>query len=104
MDTYLLEKCLSILGEIDNELQIQTLRAFLFVAHRGTCTQKDVELGLGYTNSSASRNISYWTERRFDKKKGKGFIIRAEDPDDRRFKILSLTENGKSFFQKIKAT
>lgn len=103
MDTYLLDKCLSVLGEVDNELQIQTLRAFLFVAHRGTCTQKDVELALKYTNSSASRNISYWTALRFDKREGKDFIIRLEDPSDRRYKVLTLTKKGKEFLEKIRS-
>lgn len=102
MDTHLLDKCLSLLGEVDNELQIQTLRVFLFVAHRGSCTQKDVELALNYSNSSASRNVSYWTERRFDKREGKGFIVRLEDPTDRRYKVLTLTKKGKEFFERIR--
>lgn len=102
MDTYLFDKVLSLVGDVDPEMQIQTVRSFLFVAHRGTCNQKEVERALGMTNASASRNISYWTERRFDKKVGKGFIVRVEDPVDRRFKILTLTKKGRAFLDKIK--
>ena len=103
MDTHLLEKVLEEFGAIDAELQLQTLRAFLFVAHRGSCNQKDVEVALKTTNASASRNISYWTERRFDKKEGKGYIARVEDPSDRRYKILTLTRSGKEFFDRIRS-
>ena len=103
MDTYLLDNALDVLGEIDREMHIQTIRAFLFVAHRGTCTQRDLELALKTTNASASRNISYWTHRRFDKKEGKGFVMRLEDPEDRRYKILTLTKAGKEFFETLRS-
>lgn len=91
-----------LLAEVDTELQLQTLRCFLFVAARGTCSQKDLELSLGLTNASASRNISYWTDRRFDRKPGKGFIERVEDDYDRRFKTLTLTKKGKDFLAKLR--
>ena len=103
MDTFLLDKVLEELDEIDEGIQIKTLRAFLFVAHRGSCNQKDVEKALKFTNASASRNISYWTDVTFDRRQGQGFIIRLEDPSDRRFKILTLTKKGKEFYQKLRS-
>lgn len=95
-------KVCDLLGEVDDQLQIQTLRCLLFVAARGKCIQKDLEQSLGMTNASASRNISYWTHRRFDKKQGKGFIDRVEDDFDRRFKSLTLTKKGKDFIAKLR--
>lgn len=95
--------CDFLSDEVDQELQLQTLRVFLFVAHRGSCTQKELELGLQITNGSASRNVSYWTDLRFDKKPGKGFIMRVEDPQDRRYKILTLTKSGREFWERFKA-
>lgn len=103
MDTYALDNALSFFAdEVDSELQLQTLRCFLFVAHRGSCTQKDVEDSLKVSNSSASRNISYWTERKFDKRPGKNFIMRVEDPNDRRYRVLTLTKNGRDFFERLR--
>lgn len=103
MDTYLLDNALSKVSDlVDAELQLQTLRCFLFVAHRGSCTQKDVENALKLSNASASRNISYWTERRFDRKDGKGFIMRVDDPHDRRFRVLTLTKKGRDFFNLLR--
>jgi|LauGreDrversion4_2_1035121.scaffolds.fasta_scaffold266797_3 DNA-binding MarR family transcriptional regulator len=93
-----LESALGYISEtVDNEIPIQTLRAILFVAVRGSCTQKELEDGLGLTNASASRNISYWADIRFDKKPGKNFVTRVEDPADRRYRILTLTKTGRSF-------
>lgn len=94
--------CELITKEVDSELQLQTLRCLLFVAVRGTCSQKDLETSLGLTNASASRNISYWTDRRFDRKPGKGFIDRVDDDFDRRSKSLTLTKKGKDFINKLR--
>ena len=94
---------MELIADEDSGMQIQTLRAFLFVANNSGCCQKDVERALSYTNSSSSRNISYWTDLRFDKKPGKNFILRIEDPMDRRYSILTLTKKGKEFLEKIKS-
>lgn len=102
MNPNTLARVCELLAEVDTELQLQTLRCLLFVAVRGTCSQKDLEVELGMTNASASRNISYWTDRRFDRKPGKGFIERVEDDYDRRFKSLTLTKKGKDFMSKLR--
>ncbi len=91
-----------ITEEVSADIQLQTLRAFLFVATRGECTQKDVEHNLGMTGSSASRNISYWTNRRFDRENGMNYIERREDDEDRRLKKLVLTKQGEAFYKKLR--
>ena len=63
--------------KIGGDAQLTTVMTFLFVAQRGRCTQKDVEEELGLTNSSASRNVSFWTHRRFDREPGLNFIERV---------------------------
>lgn len=88
--------------EVSHECTLQTLRTFLFVASRGKCTQKEVELYLNVPNATASRNVSYWTDRRSDRQPGLGFIRREEDDYDRRMRNLSLTKRGEAFLSKIK--
>lgn len=102
MDTRILANALELFASIDPELQIQTMRVYLFVAIKGSCNQKDVEIGLKMSNPSASRNVSYWTDLRFDKKAGKDFISRHDDVSDRRHKVLMLTKKGKEFYEKVK--
>lgn len=95
----LLEK---VADEVNPDIQLATLRTFLFVASRGKCTQKDVEEYLGGSNAMASRNVSYWTDRKHDRSQGMGFINREEDDYDRRMRNLTLTKKGQAFYNKLK--
>ena len=88
--------------EVDSEIQIQTMLAFLAVARRGVCTQKEIETELGMTIGSASRNISYWTDLKKPGVEGIGFIERVDDPRDRRYKLLRLTDTGKAFYTALR--
>lgn len=87
--------------DVGPEIQLTTILAFLFVASRGKCTQKDVEEELKLTNASASRNVSFWTERRFDRQPGMGFVERVENDFDRRLRELTLTPKGKAFYKRL---
>lgn len=102
MDLNRLTIALDTFAEIDPEMQLPTILTFLFIAQRGVCTQKDVELTLGLSNSAASRNVSYWTDRRFDRKPGVGFVSRTEDEFDRRLKNLTLTDGGVEFLRRLR--
>lgn len=103
MDTRELTKALKFISEqIGSELQLQTLRTFMYIAQQGQCTQAELEQHLGMTNASTSRNVSFWTDLRYDKKPGKNMVQRVEDRGDRRQRILVLTSKGKEFFEKIK--
>lgn len=103
MDLNLLMRALELITtEIDPDIQVSTVKAFLVVAMRGSCTQKDVEVELNATNATASRSISYWTDRKADRKPGLNFILRLEDPHDRRFKTLTLTKKGQAFLEKLR--
>jgi DNA-binding MarR family transcriptional regulator len=104
MDINEFARGLELFRSVDSEMGVQTMLCFLFVAQRGTVSQKDVEVSLGVTNAGASRNISYWTDRRFDRRPGKGFIERVEDDYDRRFRTLSLTPKGRAFYERLRGT
>ena len=88
--------------EIGPEVQAVTMQAFLYVAEKGSCLQTDVEADLKISNSSSSRNVSFWTERRFDRQPGMGFIDRIPDDENRRLRRLTLTAKGKKFYAKIR--
>ena len=104
MDTKVLNRAFKLLSdEIDPGLSIQTMRVFLFIAQKGECSLVEIEQGLNMTNASTSRNVSYWTERRFDRKPGKNMVERLIDDYDQRYKIVRLNDAGKQFYEKIKA-
>ncbi len=104
MDMIKFNREVDVFKELDPEMQLITLQVFLYVASRGICTQKDLEIGLGLTNGTASRNVSYWADMKRYRVEGMGLIKREEDPKDRRYKLLSLTPAGKEFYDRIRKT
>jgi DNA-binding MarR family transcriptional regulator len=88
--------------ETSTEIQVSTLRVFLFVATREKAHQKEIEDHLSSTGASASRNVAYWTKVRFDRKPGMDFLQREEDPNDRRNNMITLTAKGKAFYTRLK--
>jgi DNA-binding MarR family transcriptional regulator len=90
-------------NEVEPEMQISTLRVLLLIAMKGKCAQSDIEQELGISNAAASRNVSYWTDRRADRKPGLGFVTRHEDDYDRRYKVLTLSKKGVSFIEKLRS-
>jgi DNA-binding MarR family transcriptional regulator len=105
LTTHRLVRALELIAqEVSGEVQVTTLLTLLFVAERGNCTQKDVEEGLKLTNATTSRNVSYWTDRRYDRAEGMNFIDRVPDDHDRRIRNLSLTPRGKLFHKRLLET
>ncbi|UYW26422.1 hypothetical protein OKC48_24720 [Methylorubrum extorquens] len=90
---------------IDKNIEAQTMKVFLAVAHKGQCVAIDLERKLGLTNATVSRNITYWSDA-IQKKTGEpgpGYIERRPNPRDRRYKLLRLTEDGQAFHRSLMA-
>ena len=60
--------------------------------HRGNCAVGDISERFDITNAAASQLV--------DKLVQSGFIKREEDPQDRRAKMLNLTDKGKDLIQR----
>jgi DNA-binding MarR family transcriptional regulator len=101
MDLNKLLNTFELFSEIDPNMQISTVMVYCYVARRPGCTQKDIETAFEMTNAAASRNVSYWTSMKFYNTPGVGFLRREEDPTDRRYKILHLTDAGKRFLERL---
>jgi DNA-binding MarR family transcriptional regulator len=87
--------------EIDPGMTMTQMLTYLYIARRGMATQRDIEVELGLSNASASRNVSYWTDMKVWGKPGQGFIERYEDPQDRRYKVVRLTKKGREFYDRL---
>lgn len=59
--------------------------------HKGSCGVSDISERFDITNAAASQLV--------DKLVQSGFVKRDEDPNDRRAKLLDLTEKGKKLLQ-----
>ena len=60
--------------------------------HRGNCAIGDISERFDITNAAASQLV--------DKLVQSGFIKREEDPQDRRAKMLNLTDKGRKLIQR----
>jgi DNA-binding MarR family transcriptional regulator len=59
--------------------------------HRGGCGVSDISERFDITNAAASQLVEKLVQS--------GYLERAEDPSDRRAKVLNLTDKGRSFVE-----
>ena len=103
MDLNKLSNALDVFDrEVATDIPLQIIRAFIVIAQKGECYYKDVEHSTGMTDASTSRAIAYWTNLRFDKKPGIGYVERFEDNMDQRLKKARLTPKGRAFVEKLR--
>jgi len=75
--------------KIDPEIQMHTALMLLLIARKPGLNLKDLVTATGLGKSAVSRNIAS-----LSKEYGKGLITYAEDPLDRRNKVIKLTPAG----------
>ncbi len=72
-------------------LSMGQLSTLFRLYHRGGCGVSDIGEDLGVTNAAASQMIDRLVQQ--------GLIQRAEDPNDRRVKSLTLTQKGRALVE-----
>jgi DNA-binding MarR family transcriptional regulator len=92
---------LGLFAKINPEINSTMIQVFIYVAQAGIVNQKNIQDRLNLTNSTASRNISWWCSDKVYGKPGVGFIERYEDPTDRRYKLIRLTPAGQQFYARV---
>ena len=78
------------------------IRTFLYVAERKSCTQKELEFGLGMLKSGASRNVAFWVgNSKIGPSAPTPFLKSEINSENRRLRMLSLTPDGLKFYKRI---
>lgn len=85
----------------DGEMPIQQILTFCWVALNEGGVQRDLCSALDMPHSTASRNIAALSTVHRLGKPGLGLITWVESPDDRRAKLLMLTEKGRAFARQV---
>ena len=70
-----------------NSFSMSQINALFHLNKHGTCSVSDISEQLGITNAAASQLLDRLVQQ--------NFILRTEDPTDRRNKKLVLTKDGK---------
>ena len=94
-------KALQLLQAQDSKFPINAALTLLYVAMNEPCLKKDMEIALGFTTASGSRNTDYLSKINRLRQEGLDFINKVDDPDDRRQTILTLTPKGKDFINQL---
>lgn len=92
-----------VVRQLDPDMPIYTLRAFLLVAQAGEEGVMQAKLGeqLGLSQAALSRNVAMLTDFEGVGLKGLGLIVSEPIPENRKVRRLKLSPKGKRFAEKI---
>lgn len=76
----------------DSGISMPQITTLMRLHYHGACGISEVGSHLGVTNAAASQMVEKLVQQ--------GLLERAEDPDDRRAKQLTLTPKGRALIQK----
>lgn len=75
----------------ENNLSMSQMGALLNIHRQGVCSVSDIGDELGVTSAAASQMLDRLVQQEL--------IARSEDPNDRRSKMLVLTDKGRAIIQ-----
>ena len=88
---------LQLMQHQDSKFPINAALTLLYVARNEPCLKRDMEIALGFSTATGSRNSDYLSKINRLRSPGLSFINKVDDPDDRRQTVLTLTPKGKEF-------
>ena len=83
------------------ELPIQVVSLFLYIASRNNCNKQCAEDHLTMSKASASRNTDWLSRTHYNGRPGLNLIRKEVDPEDRRKSTLRLTRKGRDLVEKL---
>jgi DNA-binding MarR family transcriptional regulator len=102
MDLPQLSRALAVFGSLDpGALAFHHVQILLVIAERGTCTYKEIEQELGFSNAAISRSIDSLAENSNHRKNNLGLVEKFIDPAEGRRYRARLTRKGKALIRTI---
>lgn len=87
---------------IDQDITVQTLAVFCWVADHEGCSLRDIGKAMEMSQPTVSRNIGYLSKYARYGKPGLGLVFSEENLKDRRYKLVGLTLKGQSMAKRLK--
>ena len=100
-ESYNLLRVLTMFMKLDNsqEVPLQAMSVFWYVATYQNCTKKDIENYFDMSKASASRMTDYISRYHRLGKTGLGLVSKEQDSKDKRRTLLKLTRKGKDLIE-----
>ena len=89
-------------NQYTNEIPVQVIATFLYVAAHDDCNKIDMERALNLSSASGSRNTDWLSDQHRLGKPGLGMIVKYRDRTNRRRQILQLTAKGRQMTNTLK--
>mgnify|MGYP000315465220 CR=1 FL=1 len=89
---------------VDEDITLPSMLAFLYLTERDgeAGNQYAMEQRLDMSTATASRATSHWLKWKRPKYEGLDMLESIPDPEDRRFKMITLNRRGLEFVERIK--
>ena len=97
-------RVLETFKSIDPEITLPSMLTFLYYVERDgeAGNQASVNHRLDMSDATASRSTSHWLEWKRPKVRGHQMLESIPDPEDRRYRMITLTRKGLEFAEKIR--
>ena len=89
--------------KVDPRISLPSMLAFLYYhdIEGRSGNRSTVEERLGMTGATASRATLYWQDYKEPKVRGKNMLERVDDPEDRRFQVVTYNRDGVELLQRL---
>lgn len=97
-------RVLEAFKEVDPDITLPSILAFLYYVERDNepGNQYAMEQRLDMSGATASRATAHWLKWKRPRHPGQDMLESIPDPEDRRYKMITLNRRGLMFAEKIK--
>jgi len=89
--------------KIDPDITLPSMLTFLYAVERDgqAGNQYAIDQRLDMTGATTSRAIAHWLDFKRPRVAGLNMMVSTPDPEDRRYKMITLTRRGLDFVEKL---
>jgi len=97
-------RILEAFKKVDPDITLPSMLAFLYYVERDgqSGNQYEIEQRLDMSGATASRATAHWLEYKRPRHPGMNMAESIPDPEDRRYKMITLNRRGLEFVETIK--
>jgi DNA-binding MarR family transcriptional regulator len=92
-----LSRVIETLQLVQKDMPLTAVNALLKIYLNEGTTQRGIEEALGTNSAAASRYVNFWASEFKPGVPGKDFIDQRINPEDRRYRVVSLKPQGRKF-------